>query len=82
MKKDLNKKMNILAIILILLLSVLNIWKSRYGFCSEDESFIIGLLQRFYSGDKMFIDEWNPAQISIVFLMPIFAVYKQIFNNN
>ena len=82
MKKDLNKKMNILAIILILLLSVLNIWKSRYGFCSEDESFIIGLLQRFYSGDKMFIDEWNPAQISIVFLMPIFAVYKQLFNNN
>ena len=82
MKKELSRKSNIIAIVLIVLLTLLNIWKARYGFCSEDESFIINLLQRFYNGDRMFVDEWHPAQVSIVFLMPIFAIYKQIFANN
>ena len=47
------------------------ILRAPYGWCFNDEPFIVTLAQRLYLGDYMILDEWHPAQVFGPVLFPI-----------
>ena len=79
MLKKLNK-IDYLFIVLLLACIILNLWKSRYGFASSDESFYVTLVDRFYKGDLMIVDEWHPSQFPAVLLIPFYSIFR-LFSN-
>lgn len=52
-------------------------WKCRYGF-PMDESFYILFCYRFMKGDLPILHEWNPTQISALWLHPFVWVFYKI----
>lgn len=69
-------KTDYLFIILLIACIFLNLWKSRYGFASSDESFYVTLVDRFYKGDLMIVDEWHPSQFPAVLLIPFYSIFR------
>lgn len=69
-------KTDYLFIILLIACVFLNLWKSRYGFASSDESFYVTLVDRFYKGDLMIVDEWHPSQFPAVLLIPFYSIFR------
>ena len=64
------------AALLFLLLRV------PYGWCFNDEPFIISLAQRLYMGDRLILDEWNPAQVFGPVLLPFYYVFRLFCQDN
>lgn len=58
---------------------LLVVWRSFYSFCWSDESFYLAIAHRFWLGELPFVDEWNPAQIYVVLLMPFYSLYRAVF---
>lgn len=53
--------------------------RSFLSFCWSDESFYLAIAHRFWLGEAPFADEWNPAQIYVVLLMPFYSLYRAVF---
>ncbi len=53
--------------------------RSFLSFCWADESFYLAIAHRFWLGEAPFVDEWNPAQIYVVLLMPFYTLYRAVF---
>lgn len=53
--------------------------RSFLSFCWADESFYLAIAHRFWLGELPFVDEWNPAQIYVVLLMPFYSLYRTVF---
>lgn len=59
-----------------LILWILLFWKCRYGF-PLDETFYVLFCYRFMNGDIPILHEWNPTQVSAVWLHPfVWLFYK------
>ena len=71
--KDRSEK---LPYILIGLLAVCLVIRAFYGFCQSDECFYISTAGRFAAGDRVFIDEWHPTQMSSLITAPIYMLYR------
>ena len=56
------RRQHLIFIGLFLLLQVIFIWRSFYGFNTADEMYFIGCSERIFRGEKILIDEWNPTQ--------------------
>lgn len=63
---------------LIFLAFVILIVRSFFGFCWSDESFYLSTVHRLYQGDRLLVDEWNPAQFYAVLLLPFYRLYLWI----
>ena len=46
--------------------------RAPYGWCFNDEPFIVTLAQRLYMGDRMILDEWHPAQVFGPVILPFY----------
>ena len=66
---------------IFLLLWIFLFWKCRYGF-PLDESFYILFCYRFMKGDLPVLHEWNPTQISALWLHPFVWVFYKIHDNS
>lgn len=53
--------------------------RSFLSFCWSDESFYLAIAHRFWLGEAPFVEEWNPAQIYVVLLMPFYSLYRAVF---
>ena len=50
-------------------------WRAPYGYCFNDEPFVVTLGQRINFGDCLIFDEWNMAQT----ISPVIALFYKIF---
>lgn len=58
------------------------IWRAKYGYCFDDEPFLLTLAQRIYQGDILLIDEWHGCQNFGLILLPFYAIYHVIVKTN
>lgn len=56
--------------------------RAPYGWCFNDEPFIVTLAQRLYMGDRMILDEWHPAQVFGPVLLPFYYVFRLFCPDN
>ena len=56
--------------------------RAPYGWCFNDEPFIITLAQRLYNGDHLILDEWHPAQVFGPVLLPFYWVFRLFSADN
>ena len=50
-------------------------WRAPYGYCFNDEPFIVTLGQRISFGDSLIFDEWNMAQPISPFIAFFYIIY-------
>lgn len=71
------RRQHLIFIGLFLLLQIIFIWRSFYGFNTADEMYFIGCSERIFRGEKILIDEWNPTQQLCSFLLhPIYCLIR------
>ncbi len=68
------KKRYIYWIVLILLV-ILCLYRSFYGFDWSDESYYIALPYRFILGDSLFFSSWDIHQLSAIIMLPLQYVF-------
>lgn len=74
---DRKKMQHLIFIGLFLLIEILLIRRSYYGFNTADEMYFIGTSERIFRGEKILIDEWNPTQQLCSFLLhPIYCLLR------
>ena len=56
--------------------------RAPYGWCFNDEPFIVTLAQRLYMGDRLILDEWHPAQVFGPVLLPFYYVFRLFCRDN
>ena len=62
---------------LFLLIEILLIRRSFYGFNTADEMYYIGTSELLYRGGKLLVDDWHPAQqLSGFLLHPIYSLIR------
>ena len=61
-----------------ILLSLIGIWKSVYVSADIDESYAFTMAVRIAGGERMFIDLWEPHQMSAFLYAPLVWIYKSI----
>ena len=71
------RRQHLVFIGLFLLLQVVFIIRSFWGFKTADEMYFIGCSERIFRGEKVLIDEWNPTQQLCSFLLhPIYSLIR------
>ena len=76
------RRQHLIFIGLFLLLQVIFIWRSFYGFNTADEMYFIGCSERIFRGEKILIDEWNPTQQLCSFLLhPIYSLIRTVMGS-
>lgn len=69
-------------IVLFVLLQIVFLWRSFYGFNTADEMYFIGTSERIFRGEKILIDEWNPTQQLCSFLLhPIYCLIRTMLGS-
>lgn len=76
--QSVRKHQNTVFFICFLFSAVFLLWRAKYGYIFNDEPFILTLGHRFLKGDKLFVHEWNMAQLISLFNMPIIFLYTKI----
>lgn len=56
--------------------------RAPYGWCFNDEPFIVTLAQRLYMGDRMILDEWHPAQVFGPVILPFYFFFRLFSPDN
>ncbi len=75
-QKD-RRRQHLIFIGLFLLLQIIFIIRSFWGFNTADEMYFIGCSERIFRGEKILIDEWNPTQQLCTFLLhPIYCLIR------
>lgn len=76
---DQRRRQHLIFVGLFLLLEILLIRRSFYGFNTADEMYFIGTSERIFRGEKILIDEWNPTQQLCSFLLhPIYSLMRSV----
>ena len=70
-----NNKNNIIFVMTIILGFIFLIWRAPFGYCFNDEPFIVTLGQRLSNGDSLIFDEWHMAQT----FSPVMLFFYQIY---
>lgn len=69
------KKTGMIPYIVIVCYSILLFYRCFYGIDNGDEGFYISLAHRLYMGEALLVDDWYPAQLFAVFLLPFYKVF-------
>ncbi len=79
---DRKKAQHLIFAGLFLLVEMILIRRSFYGFNTADEMYFIGTSERVFRGEKILIDEWNPTQQLCTFLLhPIYCLIRTILGS-
>jgi len=74
---DGKKRQHIIFAGIFLVLQIVFIWRSYFGFNTSDEMYFIGTAERIFRGEKVLIDEWNPTQQLCSFLLhPVYCLLR------
>lgn len=73
-----DKYFEYVSFLVIIMCGCFLFWRARYGHVYNDEPFCLSLAQRFYNGDALFSQEWNPAQNIGVLLLPVYAFFRLV----
>ena len=73
---------NLASYILFALALLFLVLRAPYGWCFNDEPFLVTLAQRLYMGDSLLVDEWNPAQVVGPILLPFYALFNIVSKDN
>lgn len=65
----------------IVLMGILLSFRVRYGVDLTDEAYYLAEAGRFFQGDRPFREEWFPAQLIGVLLLPAYALYVSLRGN-
>lgn len=76
------KNQNILFILLFLGVIAVTLWRISFGYVSHDEAFFITIPDRLLNGDSLFIDEWQPTQLTYFLTLPFIAIFQSISESN
>ena len=73
-----NKKKlpTILLGIVLLILSVIGAWRTVYFSADIDESYALTMAVRIVRGVRMFVDLWEPHQMSALLYAPVVFFYR------
>ena len=66
---------------LFLICGILILYKCRYGYAYSDECFYLTIPYRLTQGDRLILNEWNPAQLAGFLLYPAVSLYLRIFGS-
>lgn len=76
------RRQHLIFIGLFLVLQLIFIWRSFYGFNTADEMYFIGTSERIFRGEKILIDEWNPTQQLCTFLLhPLYCLIRLVLGS-
>ena len=76
------KMQHFIFIGLFLLIELILIRRSFYGFNTADEMYFIGTSERIFRGERILIDEWNPTQQLCSFLLhPIYSLVRRMMGS-
>lgn len=75
------QKQDIWFCILIAIALLIKLWKAKYGISEYDEAFYLSVPHRMFLGDRLFVEEWHPSQMSGFLLYPFFILYMRIFSS-
>lgn len=76
------RRQHLIFIGLFLLLQIIFIVRSFYGFNTADEMYFIGTSERIFRGEKILIDEWNPTQQLCSFLLhPAYCLLRNLLGS-
>lgn len=64
--------------IILMSLTLLLFFRTRYSFCWSDESYYISGVDRILRGDRFLTDEWHVEQVYSIILFPIAATYRML----
>lgn len=70
-----------MAILFITIIAGVIAFRNLLGFDWTDESFYLSMADRFYRGGAPIIQEWNPAQLFGIVLLPIYSLYYFIMGS-
>lgn len=78
----LRAKSSYLNAIVIALSLVFLLWRARYGWCFDDEPFIVSLAKRLSDGQRLLSEEWHVAQLTGVLLLPFYKLFHLFSDSN
>lgn len=79
---DQKKRLWLVFLSTSLFLEVFFIIRAFYGCNTADEMFYISTVERFYRGERMLIDEWQPSQQLCAFLIyPLYCVLRAVLGS-
>lgn len=78
MKSDREQKVTYLLIAGICLIGFLLCIRVHFGLDLSDETHYLALAKRFAQGDRPFREEWFPAQIIGILLLPFYRLYNKL----
>lgn len=56
--------------------------RARYGWCWDDEPFLVSLAQRLWYGQSLITDEWHVAQLAGVLILPFYGLFRLFSDGN
>lgn len=77
-KKDTQKKKDIVFLVGLFFGFLFLLWKSKYGMGAYDEPFYLTMPHRIINGDGMFSEEWNFGQFSAFLMLPVMKIYMML----
>ena len=67
-----------LFFVMLVVVDIILIWKSHYGYGANDESFYLTISHRLSKGDALLVDEWHMSQMSAFITYPIMKLYTAL----
>ena len=71
-------KLNLFAFFVFVACSVFLFWKAKYGYIFNDEPFMVTLGHRLIKGDKLFVNEYNLAQMIGLLQAPFVWIFTAV----
>ena len=75
-KRMSDRRKNLISYSVITAVTVLMIWRVKYGFFWLDESYYFATAYRFVLGDIPVINDWNTGQVYSILLIPYMKLWK------
>lgn len=72
------KNVPVISYIVITIVGITILFRNFFGFDWTDESFYLSMTDRFYRGGIPFTQEWNPAQLLAIILLPLYTAYMKV----
>ena len=70
---------NYLFVAMMIAVELLLLWKVRYGYGGNDESFYLTTAHRLTKGDSLLSQEWHLAQMSSFIVYPFMKIYLMFY---
>lgn len=75
-------KADLIAFLLLGIISVCIFIRCFYSFTWSDESYYLAVTHRFWLGERMIADEWFTSQLSAPLMLPFYSLFQWITGGN